>query len=170
MSDSKYAYRLMLNKVTCYARNVFRPRAAAVICAVVAGCSLSPAGAFIESLDARPQQIPAQQGHTDAREPIIRFAQGELPDDAIRTRLAGGGTVQSSKANPEAGLAAPAVAAVWVELQDGRRVNGQVVDHRPAIDTSVYFFVLDPNADAQALVAADGGGAVLTRIDLDGER
>jgi hypothetical protein len=203
LSDIKYAYPLILNKVTYYARNLFRLRVAALICALVAGCSMSPAGVPIESLNARPQGIPAQQVHADARGPIIRFARGaaegvpfemsaydtasgrcvalvlagagsagciplgELPDDDVLTRLAGGGTSQS--VNPEAGLAAPAVEAVWVELRDGRRVDGHVVDLRPAIDTSVYFFFLAPNADAQSLVAADDDGAVLTRIELEGE-
>ena len=182
---------------------MFRPPVAVVIGALVAGCLVSPAGVAIESLDARPLSIPAQQVHADARGPIIRFAQGtaegvafemsaydtasgrcvalvlagagsagciplgELPDDDVLTRLAGGGTSQS--VNPEAGLAAAAVAAVWVELRDGGRVDGHVVDLRPAIDTSVYFFFLAPNADAQSLVAADDGGAVLTRIDLEDE-
>ena len=203
MSDIQYAYPLILNKVTYYARNLFRPPVAVVIGALVAGCSVSPAGVAIEGLDARPLSIPAQQVHADARGPIIRFAQGtaegvafemsaydtasercvalvlagagsagciphgELPDDDVLTRLAGGGTSQS--VNPDAGLAAPEVAAVWVELGDGRRVDGHVADLRPAIDTSVYFFFLASSADARSIVATDDDGEVLNRIDLEGE-
>lgn len=178
-------------------------RVAAVICALLTGCSPSPAEVAVEPLDVRPQVIPAQQVHADARGPVVQFAEGaadgvpfemslydtasercvalvlaeaesagclpiaELPDDDVLTRLAGGGTEQS--VNPEAGLAAPAVAAVWVELDDGRRVDGHVVDLRPAIDASAYFFFLVANADSRSIVAAADDGQVLKRIDLEDE-
>lgn len=92
----------------------------------------------------------------------------ELPDDDVLTRLAGGGTLE--RVNPEAGLAPPEVASVWVELGDGRRVDARVVDLRPALDTSVYFFLLGRDADARVLVAASEAGEVLKRIRLDDQR
>lgn len=91
---------------------------------------------------------------------------GELPDDVL-TRLAGGGTSQA--VNPDAGLAGLAVAAVWLEPKDGRRVDGHVVDLRPAIDTSVYVFFLVWDADAHSIAAA-GDAREALKTHRTGER